>query len=98
MKKKIYFILEKTNINKLKNGESINEVILREQKALEELLEKHKKEKILIVGHSTALASLFSKWCEIHMQDHISIMISIFLMANGITVKHLGYILMIQTN
>ncbi len=50
---------------KLKNGESINEVILREQKALEELLEKHKEEKILIVGHSTALASLFSKWCEI---------------------------------
>lgn len=50
---------------KLKNGESINEVILREQEALEELLEKHKEEKILIVGHSTALASLFSKWCEI---------------------------------
>lgn len=38
---------------------------IKEQKALEELLEKHKKEKILIVGHSTALASLFSKWCEI---------------------------------
>lgn len=50
---------------KLKNGESINEVILREQKALEKLLEKHKGEKILIIGHATALASLFSKWCEI---------------------------------
>lgn len=50
---------------KLENGESINEVILREEKALEELLKKHKGQKILIVGHSTALASLFSKWCEI---------------------------------
>lgn len=50
---------------KLENGESINEVILREENALTEILQKHKGEKVLIVGHSTALASLFSKWCEI---------------------------------
>ena len=50
---------------KLENGESINEVILREEKALDEILGKYKNQKILIVGHSTALASLFSKWCEI---------------------------------
>lgn len=50
---------------KLENGESINEVILREENALKEILKKHKGEKVLIVGHSTALASLFSKWCEI---------------------------------
>ena len=50
---------------KLENGESINEVILREEKALLDILRKHQGEKILIVGHSTALALLFSKWCEI---------------------------------
>ena len=50
---------------KLENGESINEVILREENALTEILKIHKGEKVLIVGHSTALASLFSKWCEI---------------------------------
>ncbi len=46
---------------KLTNGESINEVILREEKALLDILKKHQGEKILIVGHSTALASLLSK-------------------------------------
>ena len=51
---------------KLENGESINEVILREEKALLDILKKHQGEKLLIVGHSTALASLFSKWCEIN--------------------------------
>ena len=50
---------------KLENGESINEVILREEKALDEILNNYKNKKILIIGHSTALASLFSKWCEI---------------------------------
>lgn len=50
---------------KLKNGESINEVIIREEKALTEILKNHRGEKILIIGHSTALAALFSKWCDI---------------------------------
>ena len=50
---------------KLQNGESINEVILREEKTLTELLKNHRGQKVLIVGHSTALASLFSKWCDI---------------------------------
>lgn len=50
---------------KLEKGESLNEVILREENALTEILKIHKGEKVLIVGHSTALASLFSKWCEI---------------------------------
>ena len=51
---------------KLENGESINEVIQREEKALLDILKKYQGEKVLIVGHSTALASLFSKWCEIN--------------------------------
>ena len=50
---------------KLPNGESINEVIEREYKSLINILNKYPDKKILIVGHSTALASLFSKWCEI---------------------------------
>lgn len=50
---------------KLKNGESLNEVIIREEKALTEILKNHQNEKILIVGHSTALAALLSKWCDI---------------------------------
>ena len=51
---------------KLEKGESINEVRIREEKALLNILKKHRGKKILIVGHSTALASLFSKWCEIN--------------------------------
>lgn len=51
---------------KLQNGESINEVILREEKALTEKLKVHRGQKILIVSHSTALAALFSKWCTIN--------------------------------
>lgn len=50
---------------KIGNGESINEVIKREEESLNDILKKHKNKKILIVGHSTALASLFSKWCKI---------------------------------
>ena len=50
---------------KLANGESINEVMSRETKSLTKILEKYQGQKILIFGHSLALASLFSKWCEI---------------------------------
>ena len=50
---------------KLPKGESLNEVIAREQKALKKILEYYKNKKILIVGHSTALASLFSTFCEV---------------------------------
>ncbi len=51
---------------KTKNGESLNEVIEREEKALMKILETHPNQKILIVGHSTAMAALFSKWCNIN--------------------------------
>lgn len=50
---------------KLKNGESINEVRTRAEKALVEILKNHRDERILIVGHSTAIAALLSKWCDI---------------------------------
>jgi len=51
---------------KLKNGESLNEVISRQLKSLDKILTEHKNKKILIVGHSTAIASLLSKWCEVN--------------------------------
>ena len=51
---------------KIVNGESINEVIKREEEALNDILNNYKEKKILIVGHSTALAALFSKWCKIN--------------------------------
>ena len=50
---------------KIKNGESLNEVIIRETNSLNRILKEHKNQKILVVGHSTALASLFSKWCKV---------------------------------
>lgn len=50
---------------KLPNGESINEVIEREYNSLVSILNNYHDKKILIIGHATALASLFSKWCEI---------------------------------
>ena len=50
---------------KIGNGESINEVIKREEEALDEIINNYKQKKILVVGHSTALAALFSKWCKI---------------------------------
>ena len=54
---------------KIGNGESLNEVIKREEQALEKILKNHKNKKILIVGHSTALASLLSKWCEVNYEN-----------------------------
>lgn len=51
---------------KISNGESLNDVFNREYTSLLDILDKYKNKKILIVGHSTALASLFSKWCEVH--------------------------------
>ena len=50
---------------KLPNGESINEVIEREYHSLTNILNNYHDKKVLIVGHATALAALFSKWCEI---------------------------------
>ena len=50
---------------KTMNGVSLNEVLNRELKALYEIIDTYSDKKILIVGHATALATLFSKWCEV---------------------------------
>lgn len=51
---------------KLNDGESLNEVIYREINSLNRILNEHKNQKILIVGHSTALTALLSNWCEVN--------------------------------
>lgn len=55
---------------KLKNGESLNEVIDRQYNSLINILNTYANKKILIVGHSTAFAALFSKWCEIDYTEY----------------------------
>ena len=54
---------------KYKNGESLNDVIKREEKALNDILKKCKDKKVLIVGHSTSFAALLSKWCKVSYED-----------------------------
>ncbi len=49
----------------LENGESLNDVIKREHRALIEIFNHCGGKKILIVGHATAFSALFCKWCEI---------------------------------
>lgn len=51
---------------KLNDGESLNEVFIREEKEFNRILNEYKDKKILIVGHSTSGAVLLSKWCEIN--------------------------------
>lgn len=53
---------------KIGDGESLNEVFQREEKAFEGILNKYKDKKVLIVGHSTALAVLLSKWSEVNLK------------------------------
>ena len=58
---------------KMKDGESLNEVIKRELEALKYILNNYKEfncSKVLVVGHSTALASLFSVWCNITKEGY----------------------------
>lgn len=40
-------------------------VINREYQALNNILNNYKDKKVLIVGHSTAIASLLTKWCDV---------------------------------
>lgn len=63
---------------KLDNGESLNEVISRENKALTTILQKHKNQNIMIVGHSTAFAALLSVWCDINVTGNYKFKDEIF--------------------
>jgi len=50
---------------KIGNGESRKEVSLRLFNKLMEIVNENIDKRILIVGHSTAFAYLFSNWCEV---------------------------------
>ena len=50
---------------KVGDGECLNEVKKRMLKGLDLLLNHTSAEKILVVGHGTAIASLLSVWCNI---------------------------------
>lgn len=53
------------NDYKLENGESLNEVRERELKALINILNSSKSNRIAIVFHSTAMMTLLKTWCEV---------------------------------
>ena len=54
---------------KVGNGESLKEVRIRMQAALKDILDKYKEKRIVILSHSTAIASLLKTWCEIIYPD-----------------------------
>lgn len=65
-----FYVKQAADYNyKLPNGESLNEVLKRQEKALEKILEEYKDKKILIVGHSTSFSALLSKWCEVKYNE-----------------------------
>lgn len=65
-----FYVKQASDYNyKLPNGESLNEVLKRQEKALEKILDEYKNKKILIVGHSTSFSALLSKWCEVKYNE-----------------------------
>jgi len=50
---------------KINNGESQKEVRERLFNALKKIVNEYKDKRVLIVGHSTAVAFLLTKWCKI---------------------------------
>ena len=57
---------------KLEKGESQKEVRERLSKFIDNILTENKGKRILIVGHSTATAFLFKKWCEVNYDGDYS--------------------------
>ena len=55
---------------KIGNGESQKEVRERIYNKLIKVIEENKGKRILIVGHSTAIAYLLGKWCEISYDSY----------------------------
>lgn len=53
---------------KIGNGESRKETRIRMKNTMNKILDIYKSKRILIVGHSTAIAYLLSEWCEINYE------------------------------
>lgn len=70
-------VLQAKNFDfKLPNGESLNEAKKRIQKALKELLNNEKGNKVLIVSHPTIITALLSTWCEVGYNFDYDIILS----------------------
>lgn len=54
---------------KLDNGESTNEVSLRMNKVLLEIINKNKNKIIAIVSHGTAISSMVKTWCNVVINE-----------------------------
>jgi broad specificity phosphatase PhoE len=50
---------------KTPNGECIKEVQKRMYEAINDILNKHKGKKVVVLSHGTASLSLLKKWCEV---------------------------------
>lgn len=64
------------------NGESINQVMKRMDKGINEIVTKNINKRIVIVSHSTAIASYFLKYCDKKQENSV------------LTISHNGNILM----
>lgn len=67
---------------KLENGESINDTKNRMYNALNKVFELYKGKRVLIVSHSTAIASLLSTWCKMDFLGDYSFNGKVFFSGN----------------
>lgn len=63
---------------KMINGENRKEVTIRMYEALLDILNNYSSKKVVIVSHSTAIAFLLSKWCNINYSDSYTFKDKIF--------------------
>lgn len=54
---------------KLPNGESTNEVSIRMNEVLNEILNNNKNKKIVIISHATAISTMLKTWCNIKLNE-----------------------------
>ena len=54
---------------KMYDGESLNEVSLRMNEVLSEVLDSNKDKKIMIVSHATAISAMLDKWCSVRLNE-----------------------------
>lgn len=67
---KDFFLKQYNDWNyKIGDGESINEVIIRMNNALTDILNNNKNKNIAIVSHGTSLTYMLSKWCNIKLNE-----------------------------
>lgn len=55
---------------KLFNGESVNEVSIRMNEVLNEILNNNKDKNIVIVSHATAISAMLKAWCDIKLNEN----------------------------